>query len=73
MIIRVDFKMKNGVRVGEAQLRVIPCTISSVTERNDYCPTIADGNKKTEIIKKLNQYSKKYGVVIADDGLVSHG
>lgn len=73
MIIRVDFKMKNGVRAGEAQLRVIPCTISSVTERNDYCPTIADGNKKTEIIKKLNQYSKKYGVVIADDGLVSHG
>ena len=73
MIIRVDLKMKNGVRAGEAQLRVIPCTISSVTERNDYCPTIADGNKKTEIIKKLNQYSKKYGVVIADDGLVSHG
>ena len=73
MIIRVDFKMKNGVRVGEAQLTVIPCTISSVTERNDYCPTIADGNKKTEIIKKLNQYSKKYGVVIAEDGLVSHG
>lgn len=73
MIVQARFAMKNGMPWGEAGLTVIPCTISSVTERNDYCPTVAVGKTKSRIIGKLNTYSKSYGVCISEAGVVSHG
>lgn len=73
MIVQAEFSMKNGLPEGEAQLTVIPCTISSVTEKNDYCPTVATGEVRSRIINKLNTYSKQYEVIVSEDGKLSHG
>lgn len=70
MIVQVFFDLVDGKPAGEAKLQVIPCTISSVMERNDYCPTIADEDKKTQIIENLNQYSEEYNIFIDEDGTV---
>ncbi len=72
MIVQADVKINGQGTVDEIQLSVIPCTISSVSERNDYCPTIAEGNKKEQIIEQLNQYSKEFGVSVSENCKVIH-
>lgn len=52
------------------QAKAIPCTISSVSERNDFCPTPQTGTKAQKIIDRLNQYSNSYGVTIDKDGVL---
>ena len=72
MIAQVTFQLEDGVPRGEARLQVIPCTLSSVTSRNDFCPTPAQGEKRESIIENLNTYSQSFGVSIDQDGWVSH-
>lgn len=72
MIAQVTFQLEDGVPRGEARLQVIPCTLSSVTSRNDFCPTPAQGEKRESIIENLNTYSQSFGVSIGQDGWVSH-
>lgn len=72
MIVQAEFTIDENGPVGEAGLKVIPCTISSVSDRNDYCPTIAEGDKKAEIIKKVNEYSADFVTYISEDGQVTH-
>ena len=71
MIAQAKFTLEEGSPKGEAEMTLIPCTISSVNHRNDYCPTIAQGEKRTEIIQKLNGYSSQFGVTVGEDGKVS--
>lgn len=71
MIVQAVFTLTDGVPSEEATLKVIPCTISSVMSRNDYCPTIADEKTGKAIIQKLNTYSKGFGVIIDAEGIVS--
>ncbi len=70
MIAQVEFTLGEENQK-EAKLSVIPCTISSVMHRNDYCPTPAEGEKRADIIRKLNVYSTGFGVVVKEDGTVS--
>lgn len=72
MIVQADFIVNGKGAVGEAELTVIPCTISSVEYRNDYCPTIVEGEKKAEIVQLVNNYSNRFGVHISEDGHVTH-
>ncbi len=72
MIAQAKFTLEDGAITKEAELTLIPCTLSSVTSRNDYCPTIAQGDKKTSIIRKLNEYSNGFGVIVDEEGNVSH-
>lgn len=72
MIVLATFKMVGKTAVGDATLQIVPCRISSVDNKNDYCPTPAVGEKYTKIIGRLNTYSKKLNVVIGDMGAVSH-
>lgn len=70
MIVQAEAHINaNGVK-DEFKLTVIPCTISSVEDRNDYCPTIADGEKREEILRQVNKYSSGFSVGIAEDGTV---
>lgn len=39
-------------------VRVIPCSISSVDYKNDYCPTPLEGNDKVNFLSKLNKLSE---------------
>ena len=61
----------NGL-VGDLQLKIIPCSISSKNDSNDYCPTIAEGEKKEKIIQLVNKYSADFPVFVMDDGTVVH-
>ncbi len=70
MIAQVKFTLDEKNIVG-TDLTLIPCTISSVMHRNDYCPTPAEGEKKADMIRKLNAYSAGMGVVIGEDGRVN--
>ena len=55
---------------GEA--RMIPCSVSSVTHRNDYCPTPLTGEDGQRVIDRINEYSKDFGVTVDSDGVLSH-
>lgn len=65
----------NGAKVGQktsGQAKVIPCSISSVTNRNDYCPTPLTGEEGQRVINRLNEYSNDFGVTIDDNGVLSY-
>ena len=47
-------------------VRVIPCSISSVSYTNDYCPTPLKGNSKMNLLSKLNEISSDSGFKISD-------
>jgi len=70
MIAQVSFWMKGGNVVGEAFVKVIPCTISSVESRNDYCPTPAGEERSLSIIEKLNEYCKPLHTTVSENGAV---
>jgi len=60
MIVQVKFNMQNQL-FKSYDLKVIPCKISSVNYINDYKPTPVEGNKKDELLNKINNLSKNLG------------
>lgn len=65
-IFQCRFNFENEKLVSY-DVRVIPCSISSVITRNDYCPTPMNGDRKTNFLKKLNKLSGKAGFQISDN------
>lgn len=59
----VDGELQTGL-----DAKVIPCTISSTDSRNDFCPTVQSGNRKSSILKDLESYSQKWGTKFTVDG-----
>ena len=43
--------------------KIIPCTVSSVMNYNDYQPTLATGNKKKQILEDMRTYSNGLGTL----------
>lgn len=70
MIFQQTFTFINGEKQETAQARVIPCSVSSVAERNNFQPTPLTGEDAARVIERLNTYSEEYGVVIAEDGTI---
>lgn len=70
MIVQAKITLNDEGIIEGPTLTVIPCTISSVSEINDYRPTIAEGEKREEIIQQLNTYSQDYPVSITQEGQV---
>lgn len=68
MIFRQTFTFIDGVKQEEQQAEVIPCFISSVMSRNDYCPTPAEGDDYTSILERINTLSEPFGTKFAADG-----
>lgn len=63
MIFQQTFTFTDSVRdKDDNSACVIPCSVSSTTERNDYCPTPQTGTEAERIIKKLNSYCSSYGL-----------
>ena len=60
MIFQQTFTFVNGVKQEDKDIRVIPCRISSVTSKNDYCPTPVTGDKAIKVIDKINEFSKQF-------------
>lgn len=72
MIVQATANFDGEKVAGELQLKVIPCRISSKDKSNDYCPTIAEGERRTEILGLVNKYSADFPVSVAEDGTVVH-
>ena len=49
---------------------IIPCSVSSVTNRNDYKPTPAEGEAYERILGRMNEYSEEFGVSFDEDGVI---
>lgn len=68
MIFRQTFTFVDGVKQEDREVRVIPCSVSSVPERNDFCPTPAQDEEYTRILGRINQFSEPFGVIFDEKG-----
>ena len=62
IIFRQTFTFIDGTFAPNNQIEVIPCSVSSVTNRNNYQPTPQTGEEAKRIIKKLNKYCSSYDI-----------
>ena len=58
MIVQQTFTIKNGKLTKSSKLKVIPCSITSSSGYNDYCPTPLTGSEKKRVLKKIEKYSE---------------
>ena len=58
MIFQQTFTLKGGKLQEDNVTNIIPCSISSVEDYNNYQPTPAVGEKETEILNKITQRSQ---------------
>lgn len=70
MIFQQTFTFIDGEKQEDQEIRVIPCSVSSVPERNNFQPTPAEGAEKTRIINLINEYSLEFGVQFDEDGYI---
>ena len=71
IIYREEFIFDDDKNLSETKGYVIPCSVSSVKERNDFRPTPAEGEDYNRIIERLNTYSNVYDTIIDDNGIVT--
>ena len=63
MIFQQAFTFVDGVLCPEETYTcVIPCSVSSVTEKNNYQPTPQTGEEAERIMKKLSGYCASFGI-----------
>ena len=67
MMFQQTFTFVDGTLQSDIKANIIPCTLSSVSSKNDFKPTIAEGDKKAEILEKVNTYSSNYSDVFFDE------
>lgn len=70
MIFQKTFTFVDDALVLDDAVKAIPCSVSSTSERNDYQPTLKEGEELTEAIEKINGYSEEFDVVFAADGSI---
>lgn len=68
MIFQQTFTFIDGEKQEDQDIRVIPCSVSSVPERNNFQPTPATGEEKSRIINRVNEFSLEFGVRFDEDG-----
>ncbi len=65
-IFQSNLKFTND-KLTSIGIRVIPCSISSVEYKNDYCPTPLTGVAKANLLTNLNKLSQNSGFKISDE------
>ncbi|MCM1063247.1 MAG: CapA family protein [Eubacterium sp.] len=68
MIFQQTFTFIDGEKQEDREIRVIPCSVSSVPERNNFQPTPAEGEEKARILSRINEFSLEFGVQFDEDG-----
>ncbi len=71
MIFQQTFTFVEGERREDRDIRVIPCSVSSVSTRNDYKPTPAQGQEAGRILERINEYSRDFGVQFDSEGYLT--
>lgn len=57
MIFQQTFTVTaEGVEIND-NINIIPCSLSSVSSHNDYCPTPLEGDESQRVLDKIKQYS----------------
>lgn len=57
MIFQQTFTVQNGELVEDDVTNIIPCSLSSVSSRNDYQPTPLEGSEKDRVMNKIQEFS----------------
>lgn len=61
-IFRQVFNFVDGELVPDTLVKVIPCSISSAPDYNNYQPTPATGDEHTRILNRINEACSPYGL-----------
>lgn len=65
-ILQTNFKFEDN-KLKSYGIKVIPCSLSSVSNKNDYSPKVLEGSKKTSLLNKLNNLSINLDFKLSDD------
>lgn len=57
MIFQQTFTFDKGNLVDDDQVRIVPCSLSSSTKKNDYRPRILNGKEKERVKQKIQKMS----------------
>lgn len=68
MIVQKTFTFHNGKLKKDKALKVIPCSVSGHSSYNDYQPKILSGSHKKAVMRKINSYSKPFGMRFSATG-----
>ncbi len=68
MIFQQTFSVKNGKLESGNDARIIPCSLSSHKNTNDFQPRTLFGSEKKRLIKKMNKLSRSLKVSIDSAG-----
>ena len=69
MIFTQTFTFVDGEKTEDTTIRIIPCSVSSVSSRKDFKPTVATGEEAKRIIGRINEFSREFGVAFDEEGL----
>lgn len=67
-IFQQTFTLVDGELVLDTDIQFMPCSISSVSTRNDYHPVLLQGTEFDRVIDKINGYSQQFGFALSEDG-----
>jgi poly-gamma-glutamate synthesis protein (capsule biosynthesis protein) len=70
MIYQQTFTFHNDELVPSDEVSIIPCSVSSITARNNYQPTPSTGSEKKRILKKINGYCKQFEIQFDKNGKI---
>lgn len=59
MIFQQTFSFENGELLDDDEINIIPCSVSSVKNRNNYQPTPLSGSEYERVKKKITTYSSQ--------------
>lgn len=68
VIFQQTFTFRDGVKEEETTAKIIPCSVSSVTNRNDFCPTPLEGEDAKRVLDRMREYSRDFGVDFDEEG-----
>lgn len=59
MIFQQTFTFEDGELCEDDNINIIPCSLSSASNYNDYCPTPLEGSEKQRVLDKIDEYSQQ--------------
>lgn len=68
LIFQQTFYVKNGKLQKKNDVKVIPCSISSVSYTNNFQPKVLTGSEKKRLMKKINTLSKGMNASFKSNG-----
>lgn len=57
MIFQQTFTIQDGTVMADNTTNIIPCSLSSSSSYNDYCPRILEGDEKQTVLDRISTYS----------------